>query len=244
MEESSLENASNASAEKNEVLRLWELASPCVVLGRSSKWKEESNWFACQRDGVPVLRRVSGGASIVAGPGCLMYSVLISYQKRPRWRSLDVAHQEVMSQVQAAVQHATDSIQSSLQIVMKGTCDLTIANRKFSGNALRCKRYWMLYHGTIMYSMPLEWLTNYLFEPSLQPEYRRKRQHESFVTNVLDSSMDIPATIFRGILETQLALIWNASESWQSCPWKGMVERESTHLLQSRYTNQQWHRCR
>ena len=244
MEETSLEISSNPSDEKNEVLRLWELASPCVVLGRSSKWEEEINSVACQRDGVPVLRRVSGGASIVAGPGCLMYSVLISYQRRPRWRSLDVAHLEVMTRVQAAVQRATDLIHSSLQIMMEGTCDLTIANRKFSGNALRCKRNWMLYHGTILYSMPLEWLTNYLFEPTRQPKYRRNREHESFVANVMDSSKEISATVFRRILETQLAVTWNASESWQSYPWKDIVDRESRHLLQSRYTNQQWHQCR
>jgi len=66
-----------------EVLRLWEMPSRCVVLGRASKWAEEANAIACERDSVPILRRVSGGASIVAGPGCLMYSVLLSYQIRP-----------------------------------------------------------------------------------------------------------------------------------------------------------------
>ncbi len=242
--ESSLENSSNDFAEKNEVLRLWELATPCVVLGRSSKWAEEVNLVACDRERVPVLRRVSGGASIVAGPGCLMYSVLISYQQRPTWRSLDIAHREVMTRIQAAVQHVTDSFQLSLQIDIDGTCDLTIANRKFSGNALRCKRYWMLYHGTIMYSMPLAWLTDYLREPSRQPEYRKKREHDSFVTNVLNSSSRISPTEFRGRLERQLAATWNASEPWQSCPWKGVVDKEAKQLLHSRYSNQLWHRCR
>ncbi len=244
LEDSSLECTPNDFAEKNEVLRLWELATPCVVLGRSSKWAEEVNSVACQRDRVPVLRRVSGGASIVAGPGCLMYSVLISYQQRPTWRSLDVAHREVMTRIQIAVQNATDSFHLSLQIAMEGTCDLTIANRKFSGNALRCKRYWMLYHGTIMYSMPLEWLSNYLREPSRQPEYRKKREHDSFVTNILDASRSISPSEFRDRLERQLATTWNASESWQSCPWKILVDKESRQLLHSRYSNQLWHRCR
>ena len=228
----------------NEVLRLWELDTPCVVLGRASKWEEEVDSLACQRDGIPILRRVSGGASIVAGPGCLMYSVLISYQHRPAWRSLDVAHREVMCRIRDAVQQATDLFQMSLQIALDGTCDLTIDNRKFSGNALRCKRYWMLYHGTIMYSMPVEWLTNYLREPSRQPVYRRKREHDSFVTNVLDASNCILPIDFRRSLESQLATTWKASQSWQSCPWKGMVEGEAAQLLKTRYTNEQWHRCR
>ena len=240
----SRDNSAIGIGGSNEVLRLWELDTPCVVLGRASKWEEEVDSLACQRDGIPILRRVSGGASIVAGPGCLMYSVLISYQHRPAWRSLDVAHREVMCRIRDAVQQATDSFQMSLQIALDGTCDLTIDNRKFSGNALRCKRYWMLYHGTIMYSMPIEWLTNYLCEPSRQPVYRRKREHDSFVTNVLDASNCILPIDFRRSLESQLATTWKASQSWQSCPWKGMVEGEAAQLLKTRYTNEQWHRCR
>ncbi len=140
----------------DEVLRLWELKSPCVVLGRASKWSEEVRMEECLRDAVPILRRVSGGASIVAGPGCLMYSVLLSYQRRPAWRSLDVAHRQVMERIRDAVQATIDSFRIELPIAIRGTCDLTVGDRKFSGNALRCKRNWMLYHGTIMYSMPLD----------------------------------------------------------------------------------------
>ena len=244
LENSVCDNPPIDFAGTNEVLRLWELGKPCVVLGRASKWEEEVNAVACQRDRVPVLRRVSGGASIVAGPGCLMYSVLISYQHRPTWRSLDVAHKEVMSRIRDAVQQATDSFQMSLQIDIDGTCDLTIANRKFSGNALRCKRYWLLYHGTIMYSMPLAWLTTYLREPPRQPVYRSKREHDSFVTNVLDHSNCISHIELRRRLESQLAATWNASQSWQSCPWKSMVDSEAKELLQTRYTNHKWHHCR
>ncbi len=33
--------------------------------------------------GIPVLRRASGGAAIVIGPGCLMYALVLSYELRP-----------------------------------------------------------------------------------------------------------------------------------------------------------------
>ena len=244
MREPSKENSEWESSKPNEVLRLWEFASPCVVLGRASKWTQEVNTFACERDGVPILRRASGGASIVAGPGCLMYSVLISYEARPAWRGLDVAHHEVMSRIRDSVQQTTDGFQLPMRIKIDGTCDLTMGNRKFSGNALRCKRYWMLYHGTIMYAMPIGWLSQYLLEPSRQPEYRRNREHESFVTNLLDASSGVSPVAFRASLERQLANTWNATQPWQACPWKSQVDLEASQLLKTRYTNTEWHRSR
>lgn len=233
-----------ASSASNEVLRLWEFTSPCVVLGRASKWSQEVNTTTCERDGVPVLRRASGGASIVAGPGCLMYSVLISYQTRPAWRGLDTAHHEVMTRIRDSVQQTTDSLQLPLRIAINGTCDLTIGNRKFSGNALRCKRYWMLYHGTIMYAMPIEWLSDYLLMPTRQPEYRKEREHGSFVTNLLDSSNGVSPKAFRTVLERKLARTWNATQPWLESPWKSHVDVEAIQLLKNRYTNSEWHRSR
>lgn len=244
MRESSDENSAREFSTSNEVLRLWEFASPCVVLGRASKWTQEVNVLACERDGVPVLRRTSGGASIAAGPGCLMYSALISYNARPAWRALDVAHQEVMGRIRDSVQQTTDSFELPLRIAINGTCDLTIGNRKFSGNALRCKRFWMLYHGTILYAMPIDWLSRYLLKPARQPEYRRDREHESFVTNLLDPSTGVSPQAFRGVLEHKLACTWNATQPWLKSPWKSHVDVEASQLLKTRYTNPEWHRSR
>ena len=242
--ESGTDESAFSFGSTNEVLRVWELKSPCVVLGRASKWCEEVDEVACLNDGVPVLRRASGGASIVAGPGCLMYSVLISYLNRPAWRGLDVAHQQVMNRVCDAVQRTVDIFQLPLTISIQGTCDLTIDGRKLSGNALRCKRNWMLYHGTILYSMPLEWLTLYLLEPPRQPDYRQAREHGSFVTNILDKTDSVNAIEFRQTLERQLAITWEANQPWLSCPWRHETDVQAKRLLAERYTNLQWHRSR
>jgi len=229
---------------RHEVLRLWELNSPCVVMGRASRLAEEVNTDSCKLHGVPVLRRASGGASIVAGPGCLMYSVLVSYQHRPALRALDVAHREVMSQIRDAVQHTFNKLQMPLLVGIDGTCDLTIGGRKFSGNALRCKRHWMLYHGTILVSMPLEWLSTYLREPPRQPEYREKREHGSFVTSVANECNRLESRLFSHELESSIVSIWDAKDPWQSYPWKEEVELETICLLQTRYALKAWNESR
>lgn len=232
---------STVAGSEFETLRLWELTEPCVVLGRASKWAEEVRMAECQRDGVPVLRRVSGGASIVAGPGCLMYSVLISYLRRPAWRALDIAHKEVMTRIRDAVQATTDTFHLHLPIAIDGTCDLTIGDRKFSGNALRCKRNWMLYHGTVMYAVPLNTLTDYLHDPPRQPQYRMHRAHENFVANLIVPSSLVSPVSFRLEIERQLSLVWSATEPWETNPLKEQVETECKRLFQNRYTDLKWH---
>lgn len=234
----------SSSASFPEVLRLWEMPSPCVVLGRASQVGLEVNLPNCERDRVPVLRRVSGGASVVAGPGCLMYSVLVSYDSRPSWKMLDAAHLEVMSRIQLAVQRTLDAFSIGKKVELNGTCDLTIDQRKFSGNALRCKRNWMLYHGTILVSMPLPWLSDYLQEPPRQPEYRQLRAHDDFITRLWESNAPVSPNGLRIELEQQMAKAWDAVATNASHPYLHEFELEAEQLLQRRYSKQEWHNYR
>jgi lipoate-protein ligase A len=166
------------AAHDGEVLRLWEAPAPFVVLGSSSKFSLEANIANCRTDGVPILRRASGGAAIVTGPGCLMYGAVLSYHARPALRDLDAAHRFMMHTLTRAL--SVDG----LMIAVHGICDLVHDGRKFSGNSLRCKRQHLLYHGTLLYDYQLSHIARYLGTPARMPEYRAGRAHESFVTNL------------------------------------------------------------
>jgi hypothetical protein len=80
LDEALLDEAQAGAAEAGEVLRLWEAPRPFVVIGRSSRIAEEVNLAAASA--WTVIRRCSGGAAVVAGPGCLMYAVVLSYERR------------------------------------------------------------------------------------------------------------------------------------------------------------------
>ena len=171
-------DAAEESEEPAEVLRFWESDHLVVVLGRSSKAAVEANLKACQADGVPVLRRCSGGAAIVAGPGCLMYAVVLSYEVHPELRALDLAHRFVLSRLREALLPLASGVQ------LRGTSDLAVGDHKFSGNSLRCKRSHLLYHGTLLYDFDLTLLVKYLGAAPRQPAYRKGRTHRQFVMNI------------------------------------------------------------
>lgn len=185
-----------------EVLRLWESPQPVVIQGRSSPLREV-NEDACRADGVPVLRRVSGGATVVLGPGCLMYAVVLGFDARPELRAIDCAHRYVCEQLVAALAPLVPGVERA------GSSDLVLASgagatqKKFSGNSLRVRKSHLLYHGTVLYDFPLELIGRWLGEPVRQPEYRAARDHGAFLTN-------LPAS--RAAIEDALIDAWGARE--------------------------------
>src|SRR5690348_8693943 len=66
-----------------EVLRVWEWHHPAVVLGSGCRLAEDVDEPACQADGVPILRRSSGGGTVLLGTGCLLYSLVLNYERSP-----------------------------------------------------------------------------------------------------------------------------------------------------------------
>jgi lipoate-protein ligase A len=136
------------------------------------------NVAAAEQMHVPIVRRSSGGCAIVAGPGCLMYSVLLRYHGREHLRLIDQCHRHVLNTVRKALSPLISGIEHV------GTSDLTLSNRKFSGNSLRCKRDHLLYHGTILYNFNLHLIPELLKRPPREPEYRAGRDHADFVTNL------------------------------------------------------------
>ncbi|MFK8111102.1 MAG: biotin/lipoate A/B protein ligase family protein [Rubripirellula sp.] len=178
LDEAMLIEAENESSGAADAIRIWEFASPIVVAGRSTRVDREIDRPYCERNGIPILRRCSGGASVVGGPGCLMYSVVMNLDASPAVRGIDQAHRHVMG-------HVLEAVQVQLpEVTLQGICDLTWQDCKFSGNSLRITRAAMLYHGTILYDFDLDQISRCLQVAPRQPEYRQSRDHASFVTNV------------------------------------------------------------
>ena len=174
----------NWSDNRGESFRVWESSETFVVLGRSSKESAEVNRDACAEDGVAVVRRSSGGLSIVTGPGCLMYAVTLRRDLHPSLKTPDAMHSFVLARIREAVHDALDRSGSPLVPQQEGFSDLAIDRRKFSGNSLRFTRNAILYHGTLLYNFRLEDIDRYLQHPPKMPEYRKDRSHDAFVMNL------------------------------------------------------------
>lgn len=219
LDEALLDEA-EASNRPIELLRIWESRQPFVVLGRSSRVAVEVDRRQCEELGIPILRRPSGGASVMAGPGCLMYGVVLSCQRRPHLRLISEAHRLVLGVL-------ADSLHANVPGVRPlGTSDLTVDGRKFSGNSMRSKRTHLLYHGTLLYDFPLDLISTCLRTPPRQPEYRQSRSHDDFVANLPLSAVALRNALIEG---------WDASEALDGWP-----RRYTQELVETRYSKEEW----
>lgn len=213
-------DAAEAGEIAQPALRLWESEQHFVVLGRSSSAEIEVNLTACREKQVSVLRRASGGGTVVAGPGCLMYAVVLPYRDYPQLRAVDLCHEYVLGEMTRILAPYANGVEAA------GTSDLAIPGEKtlvkFSGNAMRCKKSHVLYHGTILYDFDLQLLSQLLATPTREPEYRENRNHRAFVSNL---------DIARSELRTSMIEGWNATQQGSHS-----LEQRTQALIEKKYT--------
>jgi len=205
------------------VLRLWELPTYAVVVGSGGSVGIDVNVSACAADGVPVLRRASGGGTVLLGPGCLCFSLVLSYDHAPGLNEIPASNRYILARVLRALAPAGPAN-------VEGTSDLAVSGVKFSGNAQQRKRRFFLHHGTLLCGFDLELVAKYLNPPERQPEYRRDRPHTEFVTN-------LPLTI-----ENAKRLL---IAEWQPGAEYGPVPTEKVHeLVAEKYARDEWNHRR
>jgi lipoate---protein ligase len=219
-------------ATNGEVFRLWESPQPMVVAGRSSRVALEINVAECERKNIPIIRRSSGGATIVTGPGCLMYAVVLSYKARPELRDIGRAHAFVLDRIIESIKPLLTDTQL---VARKGTSDLVLVDSaaaqtvcKFSGNSLRAKRNHFLYHGTLLYDFDLALITSCLNMPPRQPDYRGARPHADFVTNL---------PLSREQLMNALNTAWPSPSELKDVPMTRVAD-----LMAARFGRDEWNR--
>jgi lipoate-protein ligase A len=203
------------------VLWLWRNA-PCVVVGRGQKVHREVREEACARDGIPVLRRASGGGTVFHDRGNLNVSLVLP---GPSKRPLE-ALGELMS---AAV--ADLGLPPRL-----GDRGLFIGDAKLCGFAVFRTRTGLLAHSTFLISTPSETVGRYLTGPP--PDPRPLDSHRSRVASLADHGLRFG---FDKVSETIHAA---AERQFGPLPPRppDATEREwQRTLLTTRYHHPPWH---
>lgn len=208
--------------EAEAVLRFWEPRSPFVVVGYGNQVSLEVNTDACQRRGIPVLRRCSGGGTVLQEEGCLNYSVILQIGSDPKLSGIPGTNDFVMERVAKAVSSALGQ-----EVQRQGHTDLTLNGRKFCGNAQRRKKRCLIFHGCLLLTADLALIGEVLNMPSKQPGYRHNRSHSDFLTNL---------GVAAGPLKRALAEEWGAVTPLPVLPMED-VER----LLIEKYNRPEWH---
>ncbi|MBI5801487.1 MAG: lipoate--protein ligase family protein, partial [Verrucomicrobia bacterium] len=206
-------------------LRFWESPVPFVVVGYGNEIAREVNVVACEADGVPVLRRSSGGGTVIQGPGCLNYALVLPIASDASLATVSGANRFILHRI-------TDALAGLLgqPVDRCGDTDLVWRDRKFSGNAQRRRRTHLLFHGTLLLGLDLSLVEKYLLAPTRQPDYRQSRPHGEFVSNLPLMACEV---------KQALAQAWLAGTTPGAWP-----EAETLRLACDQYSLTEWNRRR
>ncbi|HEX4342434.1 MAG TPA: hypothetical protein VH255_03535 [Verrucomicrobiae bacterium] len=228
-------DACEAAGEGVGILRFWESPEYFVVVGYGNKVADEVNQPACAKMNVPILRRCSGGGTVVQGPGCLNYSLILPFDETGPLRTITGANQFIMERNRAALEALLLKVQGSeFRVEILGHTDLVLITRhsshanqlKFSGNAQRRRRSFLLFHGTFLLNFDLLLLEKLLRMPTKEPDYREHRAHSEFVTN-LNVSAEAVKQAMQSAWETKTVL-------------KEIPQDQITTLALEKYSTDKW----
>lgn len=214
------------TGEGGEILRFWEPREHFVVVGYANKVHREVNVAACQAKGIPIFRRCSGGGTVLQGPGCLNYSLILHIAGRPPLATISSVNKFIMERNRAAIESEFRSRMPEPRISVCGHTDLALGERKFSGNSQRRHKRALLFHGTFLLHLDLSLMSELLRMPSQQPDYRRERSHAEFLTNLNLSS---------GQVKEALSEAWTADGELSALP-----DREISRLAGEKYSSPEW----
>lgn len=204
-----------------EILRFWESEAPFVALGYTNSIATETQRERCHELNIPLLRRVSGGGTVLQGRGSFNYALILEIASHPALQTVSESNAHIM----ARQRHALLQVLAG-DIRVQGTTDLTLNNRKFSGNAQRRKRRFTLFHGTFLLDLPCDLIAQTLKIPARQPDYRANRTHADFLTTL---------PLSRPQIKNALISEWDARGTFNEFP-DALMQK----LLDERYLNSDW----
>jgi lipoate-protein ligase A len=209
-------------AQQQPVLRFWESPTPFVVLGYANRLAKEADRGACEGLGMPILRRCSGGGTVLQGPGCVSYALVLPLELTPELKTIAGANSYIMEQNRRAVELLLNG-----GVTIAGHTDLVWNGKKFSGNSQRRTRNALLFHGTFLLKFDLLLVEKALQMPLLQPDYRQQRPHGEFIGNIPLSPL---------ALKSALRQAWQVSGKFTE-----NLDLDMEALLAEKYGNPQWH---
>ena len=142
-----------------------------IVVGRTNRLEDWVFVESIQEDGIPLIRRFSGGGAVYHDLNCLNYSFML-----PKSMLEGLLHRK-----------ASDALNPSLYIgffrrlviqalqrcgdgfTETGISDISLHGLKISGNAQRLSLHLVLHHGTVLLRCPLEAYERYLRIPPNRP---------------------------------------------------------------------------
>jgi len=155
---------------------IWRPDKMYIILGASNRAEEALFMDNVLQDAITVMKRPSGGQTVMLTPNNLIIAVVFSDQRMMKPKEVfSMLNKLIISSIGEA--GITDLLQ-------RGISDIAIAGKKILGSAIYRNKDKLLYHAVLNLGEPASTFERYLKHPSREPDYRNGRNHAEFVTSL------------------------------------------------------------
>lgn len=145
---------SRIGGHSGDTVHLYRRRPPSVSIGYFQSAEEVADLEACHRDGVPVVRRISGGGAIFTDEHQLVYALTFQPPN-------PIKVEEGLAMVCGAVVRSLGRL-GVKDARMSGVNDVMVGDGKVSGSAQVIRRNVHLVHGTVLVDVDMAALRRYL----------------------------------------------------------------------------------
>ncbi len=150
--------------------------SPCVVVGRNNRLSEWVWVEKVRQRNLPLIRRISGGGTVVHHEDNLNYGLIL-----PRDLIPDLTPKAIQNEVLSLVITCLSRLGISAE--RGGISDLMVVGRKVGGSGLWISRRTALFHGTLLFMSRVELMEEVLPVP---PNRDQNLAHRDFVAGLVE----------------------------------------------------------
>lgn len=204
-----------------------------VIIGKNQNAREQVNFDFTKKNGIKVVRRLTGGGAVFHDPGNVNYTFIT-----PAGSGEGIDFVRYSAPILAALSGL------GISAALSGRNDLILADgRKFSG-AAACSYEWngetrLLHHGTLLFSADLSALTGAL---AVDPEKIASKGIDSVRSRVANLSESLSpefagmdAVAFKRFLENGFL-----ADGAEPCDFSEEQKREIETLTRDKYEKENW----
>lgn len=175
---------------------VWQPQQIVIIIGQSNKAGEAVFVEEAMADGIPIVRRPTGGQTVILSPRMLVVSAIKN--GKPLWfkKYFEIYGNKI-------IEALCDLGISGLEI--KGISDIVLRGRKISGSAMYHNSRRVFFHAVLNVAESPRLLERYLRYPRTAPEYRAGRSHADFVTSLFQEGFPIPPEEIRRALSARMS---------------------------------------
>ena len=239
------ESLVNSAKLERPLFALWRPRGTMAALGLAQSPERELLLDASGGFAIGVVRRQSGGGTVLLYPGVLCWEALASAGHIDRVHGGKAGIRPAYDHLSRPVVDGLASL--GIAVFRAGVSDMSVRcgpggePRKVAGSAQYRHKDNVLVHGALLVDADIGEMARYLAFPSAQPEYRRSRGHRDFCVSLAElpeAGAYAGCGLMRAVVDAVRAAA--AGAGWENIDPPHGSDGETLRLETAKYRDHDW----